>query len=123
MNLIANLQACRPEIKELIYFTYCTYEIDLPTAALDSLGPVAPPQNPPMDILRQESPKLLHLFVKEFNPNLTRERRIKIFSDILNYATQREKVLLVQIVRERQILGIKKDVVLEALGPMFSDKR
>jgi hypothetical protein len=36
-NLIANLQACRPEIKDLIYFTYCTYEIDLPIGKLDSL--------------------------------------------------------------------------------------
>jgi hypothetical protein len=34
-------------------------------------------------------------------------RRIKLFRDILNYATHKEKVLLIQIVKDREIPGIR----------------
>ena len=89
------------QLKEILYFCYSHYVIDLPEFELEAFGDMVSPQQPPMDILRQEGPKLLHLFVKEFNVNLTRSRRIQIFKDIIRYATNRERIFLFQVIQSQ----------------------
>jgi hypothetical protein len=107
--------------KELLYFCYNTnFQIDLPDFTEEGFGEMPPPIfNPPFDCLRQESPKLLNLFVKDFNPDLGRPRRIQIFKDILRYCTNRERSLLVHIFQNRQIPEITRDDVATVFGGQF----
>jgi hypothetical protein len=114
-----NLVSASPQLKEILYFCYSHYVIDLPEFELEAFGEVVSPQHPPMDILRQEGPKLLNLFVKDFNVNLTRSRRIQIFKDIIRYATNRERIFLFQVVRDRRIPGITKADLVQAFGEQF----
>jgi hypothetical protein len=119
-NLQPSLINARPEVKEILYFTYGPHQIDLPEFEQDAFGDIVPPrQPPPMDILRQEAPKLVRIFVRDWNPNLSRERRIKIFRDILVYATSKERALLFQIIRARTIPGITRNDITTALGEGF----
>jgi hypothetical protein len=120
INLILKLIHARPEVKDLLYFSYGPHQIDLPEFEQDAFGDIVPPrQPPPMDILRQEAPKLLRIFVRDWNPNLSRERRIKIFRDILVYATSKERALLFQIIQTRTIPGITRNDITTALGEEF----
>jgi hypothetical protein len=118
-----NLINASSQLKEILYFCYSHYVIDLPEFELEAFGDMVSPQQPPMDILRQEGPKLLDLFVKEFNLNLTRSRRIQIFKDIIRYATNRERIFLFQVVRDRRIPGITKADVVQAFGEQFFSLR
>jgi hypothetical protein len=107
------------ELREILYFCYNPhYTVDLPEFEPDAFGEIATPQNPPMKILKQEGPKFLDLFVKEFNPNLTRSRRIQLFKDILRYATQRERIFLFQVM-SRKVPGISKADCVRAFGEQF----
>ena len=122
-NFISNSQSdLSPQAKALLYFCYNPhYDIDLPFGALELLGDIPEMRNPPFDCLRQEAPKLLALFVRGFNPNLTRQLRVQILRDILKYCTNPERALLLGIIANRQIPGIKVEYILSMLGTHFLD--
>jgi hypothetical protein len=119
----ANLTNASFELREILYFCLNPhYNIDLPDFEPDAFGEIAAPQNPPMQILKQEGPKFLHLFVKDFNPNLTRSRRIQLLKDILRFATQAERIFLFQVMN-RKIPGISRGDCVRAFGEQFFEPR
>jgi hypothetical protein len=101
------------------YLSRRSVQIDLPDFTEEAFGEMPPPIfDPPFDCLRQESPKLLNLFVKDFNADLGRPRRIQLFKDILRYCTNRERSLLFQVIN-RNIPDITKADVVQAFGKQF----
>jgi hypothetical protein len=114
------LHRCHPPAKDILYFTFSPHHeiADLPgVEGLDAN--LASNPFPRMDILRQEASKLIAMFVRQFNPALRAERRIKLFRDILASADDQERRLLMGIVHHRQINGITYGDVVQAYGENF----
>jgi hypothetical protein len=47
-----NLANASSALKEILYFCYSHYVIDLPEFEIEAFGDMSSPQHPPMDILR-----------------------------------------------------------------------
>jgi hypothetical protein len=109
--------------RDVIHWCYGPFDIDLPMFDPRDIGDMPRSEisqfGPRADILRQESSKLLTLFSKQHNPDLNRERRIKVFRDILGRCTDRARVLLLEIVRDRRIGNLTREDVAGVYGEEF----
>jgi hypothetical protein len=114
------LSTATPAVRDILFFTYNhTFQIDLPTFQQHDFGDIATNEKPLGDILRQESGALARLFVRDFNPDLSRPQRIKILKQMLSRATDQERALLLNIVQDRRIVGISRKDVTNAYGEQF----
>src|SRR5262245_11545804 len=88
----------RPALINFLYFCYGNYELDLPAAALDrsAFGDLPFNNTPRADILAQEAGALTRIFGYD-NPDLDRQKKVRILRDILQCCTERERLLLLHV--------------------------
>src|SRR5262245_45369941 len=103
-----NIATARPAVKDIFFFVYGDHSFDLPTSSLDdaTFGDVGYNDSPRSDILAMEAGALIRMFVADFNPDLDRQKRVKILREILKCCTQRERAFLLHVIRNRTIPGI-----------------
>jgi hypothetical protein len=113
------LRAASLQAKEVFYFCYSKMPLDLPEFSDEEIAEIYPDRNPRSDCLKQEVPKFLRYFVRDFNPRLDQVHRVRIFKEILARVSMNERGLLMNIVRRRCIGWIQKSDVEKALGREF----
>ena len=115
-NLLATAS---PGVRNILYWCYGPFEIDLPRFESNAIGDMPTNEAVRGDLLRQESAVFLRVFEPRFNRDLDRVARIKIFKQTLARCTSNERLLLFEIVHDRRISGITRNDVVAVYGEQF----